>query len=217
MKQKEVTPIPPLHIRKLLESGEGDQLDYKKEVSNEHKIAKAMVSFANHKGGRLLIGVNDDRTIHGIAVEEEKFMLEKAAGFYCKPRIDIEITSWKIGKRNILEVIIPAGENKPYFALAEDQKWWAYIRVKDQSLLASKVVLDVLKKEGDGSNTLVEFSSKEKALLDYLNEHPKITLNQYCKLINISRRRATGILVNLIRMGVIRAHAHETPEFYTLS
>jgi predicted HTH transcriptional regulator len=89
--------------------------------------------------------------------------------------------------------------------------------VKDQSLLASKVVLDVLKREGNDESTVIQYSSKEQALLDYLSANHKITIAQYCKLINISRRRATQILVNLISIGVIRAHNTEKTEFYTLS
>lgn len=217
MKIKEVTAHPPLALRKLLEKGEDEVLDYKKEVTSENKIAKTMVSFANHKGGKLLIGVNDNRTIHGISASEERFMLEKAAGFFCRPEVEIRIKEWQVGKKTVLEVDIPKGEHKPYFALGEDGKWWAYIRVKDQSLLASKVVLDVLKKEGANEHTLIEFSSKEKALMEYLTKHDKITLAQFCKSVNISRRRGTQILVNLISVGVIRAHNTEKTEFYTLS
>jgi predicted HTH transcriptional regulator len=217
MKEREVTAIPPFYLRKLIDEGEGDQLDFKQEVTSENKIAKTMVSFANCKGGKLLVGIRDDKTIKGIAAEEEKFMLEKAAGFYCKPGIEIDIKEWKIGKRTVLEVSIPKGTQKPYYSLGEDGKWWAYIRVKDQSLLASKVVVDVLKKEGAGEENLVSFTDKEQALLSYLGKNSKITLNQFCRLVNISRRRATGILVNLISIGVIRAHHTEKPEFYTLS
>ena len=85
------------------------------------------------------------------------------------------------------------------------------------SLLASKVVLDVLKREGNDENTLIEYTSMERELLQYLEKNGRINLAQYCKLLNISRRRATRILVNLIRVGVIRAHNTEKTEFYTLS
>jgi predicted HTH transcriptional regulator len=190
-------------------------LDFKKEVSSEIKIAKTMVSFANHKGGRLLVGVNDNGTIHGVIAEEEIYMLERAASFFCKPAIELNITEWTIGKKVVLEVRIEDGTDKPYYALGEDNRWWAYIRVGDQSLLASRIVLDVLKKGTDDS--VVTFTSKEKALLEYLQTHRKITLNQYCRLVNISRRRASVILVSLIRMGVIREHQTEKPEYYTLS
>ncbi len=217
MKEKINVPKPPPALQKLLEKGEGECLDYKQEVSSEHKIAKTMVSFANHKGGKLLVGVTDSGTVNGISAEEEKFMLEKASGFFCKPEINIEIKEWNVGKKSVLEVTIPKGETKPYFALGEDGKWWAYIRVKDQSLLASKVVLDVLKRENNNHQTLIQYTSKEQALLTYLSANEKITLEKFCSLVNISRRRATQILVNLISVGAVRAHNTEATEFYTLS
>jgi predicted HTH transcriptional regulator len=216
MKERSEPVIPPLRLRRLLESGENECLDFKQEVSSEVKIAKTMVSFANHKGGKLLVGISDQGTVRGIAAEE-RFMLEKAAGFFCKPEIPILINEWSVGKKTVLEVTVPKGDSKPYFALGEDGRWWAYIRVKDQSLLASKVVVDVLKREGNDQQTLIKYSSKEQELLKYLSENDRITLASFCKLVNISRRRGTQILVNLISVGAIRAHQTEKVEFYTLS
>ena len=204
-------------ILDLIALGEGERLDFKKEISSASRIAKSMVAFANHKGGRLLVGVNDDKTIAGIKVEEESFMLEKAAGFYCRPEILIEIKEWQIKKKTILEVIIPEGDAKPYYSMDENDKWWVYIRVNDQSLLASKVVVDVLRRHGSGTHTLIEYTSKEKALFEYLTINKRINLKEYCKLINISRSRATKIIVNLISVGIIRSHNTEKTEFYTLS
>ena len=204
-------------ILQLISQGEGEQLDFKKEISSTTRIAKTMVSFANHKGGTLLVGVNDDKTISGVKTEEERFMLEQAATFFCKPEIQLEIQEWHTGKKTILEVVVPQGKDKPYYAKDENGKWWVYIRVKDQSLLASKVVVDVLRRQGSADNTIIEYSSKEKALLDYLSHHHRITVKEYCKLINISRWRAIKIMVNLVSVGVIRTHNTEKTEFYTLS
>ncbi len=205
------------HIEQLINGGEGEQLDFKKEISSSSRIAKTMVSFANHKGGTLLVGVNDDKTISGIKEEEEKYMLEQAATFFCKPEIELTINEWYFGKKIILEVIIPRGEHKPYYAKDEEGKWWVHIRVKDKSLLASKVVVDVLRRQGSAESTVIEYSTKEKALLDYLSKQDRITVKEYCKLINISRWRAIKILVNLVSVGVIRTHTTEKAEFYTLS
>jgi len=54
-------------------------------------------------------------------------------------------------------------------------------------------------------------------LLQYLETHHRITLQEFTKLVNISRRRATRILVNLICSGIIRSHNTEKVEFYTLA
>jgi predicted HTH transcriptional regulator len=200
----------------LIEQGEGEMLDFKKEISSVHRIARTIVSFANHFGGTLLIGVNDNGTISGIKAEEEKFMLEEAAGACCNPAVELEIREWNLKGKTILEVIIPRGDKKPYYAIDEDGKEWVYIRHRDQTLLASKVVVDVMKRQGSGEQTLIEYSDKEQALLDYLKTHHRINLKEFSKLVNISRRRAMRIIVNLISVGVIRVHQTEYPEYYTL-
>lgn len=206
-----------MHIQELLVRGEGERLDYKQSISDAGKIAKTMCSFANHKGGTLLIGVRDNKSIAGVRSEDEKYMLGLAAAFHCKPEINIIINEWSIEGKTVLECIIPEGPDKPYYAKDEDGKWWAYIRVKDQSLLASKIVLDVLKRQNSDEGTLIEYTSKEKALLDYLKENERINLTEFRRMLNISRWRASKIIVDLITAGIIRSHTTEKTEYYTLA
>lgn len=205
----------PIVLR--IEKGESDTLDFKKTISSAAKIAKTMVSFANHKGGTLLVGVNDSGTLAGVKSEDEKYMLDLAGGFYCKPEINPKIKEWEIGKKLILEVYIPEGKSKPYYAKGDDQKWWVYIRVKDQSLLASKIVVDVLKRNSAGEGSLIQYSRHESALLKHLTLSEKITTKEVCKLLNISRWRAQKMLVNLISTGIIRNHTTEKTEYFTLA
>jgi predicted HTH transcriptional regulator len=203
-------------IKKYLIDGEGETLDYKQEISSASKIAKTMVSFANHKGGVLLVGVRDNRSIAGIRSEDEKYMLDLAASFYCKPEIELELEEHNIGGKVILECTILEGELKPYSAKGEDGKWWVHIRNKDKSLLASKIVVDVLKRQSSNKGTLIKYGKNEEALLKYLEDNDRITLQQFRKMVNISKWRASKILVNLISAGVILNHTHEKTEFYTL-
>jgi predicted HTH transcriptional regulator len=205
-----------MNIKRLILEGEGSQLDFKKTITHVHKIAKTLVAFANNKGGKILIGVMDDGSIKGVkSEEEERYQILKAAHFYCRPAIEPIFSEYYIDGATVLMVEIAESDKKPHYALDEENKWWAYVRVKDKSVLASKVVLDVLKKESKGEPALIEFSSKEKALLEYLEKNERITLKEFCQLINISRRRAARILVNLVLSGVLRVHNTEKTEFYT--
>ncbi|MFN9519061.1 MAG: helix-turn-helix domain-containing protein [Bacteroidota bacterium] len=201
------------HIAK----GESETLDFKKTISSASKIAKTLVAFANHKGGRLLVGVNDNGIISGVKSEDEKYMLDLAASFYCKPEINLEMTEWELGDKTILEATVPEGNAKPYYAKDDDGKWWVYIRVKDQSLLASKIVVDVLKRNTAQTNTLIKYTRHEQSLLHYLENNQRITLKQVCKLLNISRWRAQKMLINFVSAGVLRNHTTEKEEFFTLS
>ncbi len=208
--------MTPKHIFKLIRDGESQVLDFKKTITSVSKIAKTIVSFANTDGGKLLVGVHDNKSITGVRSEEEKYMLDMAAGFFCKPAVPIKITEWDFDQKTILEVDIPRSTHKPHSAKGEDGKWWAYIRVKDQSLLASKVTLDLMRRKTIGNGTRIYYSSKEKAVLDYLSINDRITLKEICKMLNISRWRAQRMVVNLVSIGAMRLHTTEKVEFYTL-
>src|ERR1700759_829492 len=153
-----------MNLKKLIFEGEGVSLDFKKTITSCEKIARTMVAFANNKGGKLLIGVYDDGTIKGVKSEdEERYMINKAATFYASPPLEPQFEEVYVDDKLVLVVDIPESKTKPHYALAEDEKWWVYVRVKDKSLLASKVVVDVLQRSGDNEGVLIEYSAKEKA------------------------------------------------------
>jgi len=205
-----------MNIKRLILEGEGVSLDFKKTITSTHKIAKTMVAFANNRGGRLLIGVGDDGNIQGVKnEEEERYMIQKSAHFFCRPQLEPIFNEYIVDQKMVLVVDIEESDIKPHYALSDDDKWWVYIRVRDKSVLASKIVVDVLRKETKGDNVLLQYSSKETALLKFLQENERITLKEYTSLLNISKRAASRILVNLVLMGVIRIHTSEKTEFYT--
>lgn len=207
-----------MNIKKLILEGEGQNLDFKKRITNCEKIAKTMVSFANNKGGRLLVGVSDDGTISGLKSEEEdRYMLIQAANFFCKPALEPIFEEVYVDEKLVLVVEIKESDLKPHYALGEDKKWWVYIRVKDKSILASKIVVDVLKRENNDKGVFLEYSSKEKALLEYLEKNERITSREFSQLLNLSRRTTHKILVNLVLSGVINIHTSEKEEYFTAS
>src|ERR1700761_4497682 len=78
-----------MNVKKQIFEGEGVSLDFKKTITSCEKIAKTMVSFANNRGGKLLIGVADDGSIKGVKSEdEERYMITKAAHIYAKPALE---------------------------------------------------------------------------------------------------------------------------------
>jgi predicted HTH transcriptional regulator len=205
-----------MNVKKQIFEGEGVTLDFKKTITSCEKIARTMVSFANNKGGRLLIGVADDGAIKGVKSEdEERYMITKAAHLYSRPALEPIFEEVYVDDKLVLVVDTPPSIFKPHYALAEDGKWWVYVRVKDKSVLASKVVVDVLKRSTDSTGVLIEYSTKEKSLLEYLDTAARITVKEYCDLVKVGRRAAQRILVNMILSGVIRVHTTEKEEYYT--
>ncbi|MGZ3763945.1 MAG: AlbA family DNA-binding domain-containing protein [Mucilaginibacter sp.] len=205
-----------MNIKKTIFEGEGVTIDFKKTITSCEKIARTMVSFANNKGGRLLIGVADDGTIKGVKSEdEERYMITKAAQLYARPALEPTFEEIYVDDKLVLVVEIEQSNTKPHYALAEDGKWWVYVRVKDKSVLASKIVVDVLKRSTDEKGVLIEYSTKEKALLEYLDKRDRINIKEYCELLKLSRRNAQRIIVNMVLSGMIRVHTTEKEEYYT--
>lgn len=205
-----------MNIRKLILQGEGTTLDFKKTITSNEKIAKSLVAFANNMGGQLLIGVADDGSIKGVKSEdEERYMITKSAHQFCKPAIEPEFEEVYVDDKLILIVKIASSDTKPHYALDENKKWWVYYRVKDKSLLASKIIVDVIKKSVDGSGQLITYTEQEKKLFEHLAEKGRITLKEFSKLTRSSYRQAQKILVSLIISGLIRPHSSEKEEYFT--
>ena len=163
-----------------------------------------------------MIGVADDGSIKGVKSEdEERYMITRAAHLFSRPALEPVFEEVYVDDKLVLVVDIPESTTKPHYALAEDGKWWVYVRVKDKSVLASKIVVDVLKRSTGDTGVMLAYSSNEKTLLEYLQTSERITVLEFCKLLHVTRRRAQAILVDLILSGVVRIHTTEKEEYYT--
>lgn len=204
-----------MNLKRLILQGEGTTLDFKKTITSSEKIAKSLVAFANNKGGQLLIGVADDGAIKGVKSEdEERYMITKAAHQFCKPIIEPQFEEVYVDDKLILVVKIAESDTKPHYALDDQKKWWVYYRVNDKSILASKIIVDVIKKSSDTGGQLIKYTEQEQKLFQHLEQEGRITLKQFSKLTRSSYRQSQKIIVNLILGGVIKPVTSEKEEYY---
>jgi predicted HTH transcriptional regulator len=190
-------------IKKLIQEGENQHLDFKFEISDSRKIARTLVAFSNTDGGTLLIGVKDNGRISGVRSDEEFFMVQASAGMYCRPEINFESKRWVVDGKAVLEITIPRGTEYPYFAETEPGKWLAYVRVKDENILATSVHLKVWRNKTRDRGILIRYSEKIKLLLEYLETNTSISISKFCRIAFLPRASAEDILANLIYFGLI--------------
>jgi len=205
-------------IKDVLRSGEGSQIEFKKTLSQLEKVAKTLVSFANTKGGTLLIGVQDDKYVIGFGdAEEEIYMLEQATNFYCQPKVNFSIREEEIYGKQILVVEVAESNEKPHRSLSTTGEWLLYVRSGDQCLIATPLVSKALEMEKTGRAVQKAkiLTNNEKELFSFLDARKKITLKDYAKLINVSKRRAYKILIQLTLTGKLFMHDTETSTFFT--
>ena len=206
-------------VRDLIRQGEGVALEYKREVSSPYKIAKLLVAFSNNRGGKILIGVDDYGKICGVRDSMlQKMLLLSAAKEFCDPPVSPSIETLSHNGKKILLATIRESNCKPHWWVSAKGEKQIYIRVKDKNAAASIPIIKDIQmqmKVRVKSSDLSE--KKESFVVAYLKEHEKITLKEFCGLVNISKRRALRILVSLRKRGKIYLHTTGRQEFYTLA
>jgi predicted HTH transcriptional regulator len=214
-------------LRALIELGETDKVEFKRKFSGFEKIAKEMIAFANTRGGHLLIGIDDDGSIIGVASEKAEIdLVYTAAEHYCEPLIEIDIDIVPVDGEDVIAVYIPESRTKPHRLVVDGtpaanglngSSTSVYIRQGDRSVLASKEVARVMAGTHTDEPLRLEIGNVERALFDHLEKNGRVTLREFRHIVNISERRASRSLVRLVRAGLLRLFTDEGEDYYTLA
>ena len=208
-------------VLELIEKGEGLNIEFKQRFSTHEKIAKEMIAFANTRGGFILIGVDDDKSVYGIESEKSDIdLVNDAADKFCEPPVNLKIDTIEIDEKDLLIVEVIESKIKPHrlqdykkdFALNTAQ---VYVRVNDKSVLASKEMIKLLQSRTAGK-TLEKYvvGDKEKIVFNLLDQKETITVKELSKFANISDRRASRTLIKLVRADLLLIHQKDNGESY---
>ncbi len=123
-------------------------LEFKREIPKNDQIIKTVIGFCNQKGGRLILGVADDRTVVGIPEEQISKLLESldhAIYEACHPPIIPLISTQYFEDKIILIISVSSGMAKPYFRKAEGVEKGTYIRIGRSTVRATPPIIEELK------------------------------------------------------------------------
>lgn len=209
-----------MDLRALISQGEGERLEFKKKTTHPTRIARTLASLANTHGGQVLVGVADDGQIVGVRdAEEEMYQLREAAAHYVDPPLTLHFREVETeDDRIVLIVSVPESPNKPHRAQVAPGEWRGYVRVRDESVQASSLTEKILARQPPEARLeKIPLSKDELRVLDYLRtKRPRITVAEYAKLLNLSRRRAYRTLIKLTLHGYLRYHDKEQEPYFTL-
>ena len=211
--------LPALtYLQSLIREGEHQQQDFKYRVSDARKLARSVSAFANTDGGRLLIGVRDDGYLAGVRSEEEIFMMHQAAFRYCRPEPSISFDTYHVDGRTIVVCTVAPSAERPVYAFSErpqkgagrftrldkptDDKPMAYVRVRDENILATPVHLALWRYAQWPQGTMMTYDAAVRQLLDALQG--SLPLNQIVRLSRLPRPKVITLLARLIHFGVVR-------------
>ena len=190
------------YLLSLIREGEHQQQDFKYRVSDACKLAKSVSAFANTDGGRLLIGVRDDGHLAGVRSEEEIFMMHQAAYKFCKPEPSIKFDTFHVDGRTIVIATVPPSDKRPVCVQNDEGRMRAYIRIKDENIVASPVHLALWRESQKPQGSVITYNDNIKKLLDVMKGRQ--TLNQIVRLSRLPRHKVITLLARLIRFGTAR-------------
>jgi predicted HTH transcriptional regulator len=190
------------YLQELISQGEHSRQDFKYKVEDAPKLARSVSAFANTGGGRLLIGVRDDGEIAGVRSEEEIYMMHKAAYKYCRPEADINFKTCHADGRTVVIATIPPATAKPVCALDEQGESTAYVRVRDENIVASPVLIEMWKQEQRQEN-MMPYTDTESNLMEMMRLNPHQPLQVISKIAHIKRFIVIKILARLIRYDIV--------------
>jgi len=192
------------YIKRLINEGEHQHLDFKFEISDAAKIARSLVAFANTEGGTLLIGVNDNGSLIGIRSDEEYYMVKRAAQNYCKPEVFFTSKEWTLEGKKILEIKIPVSLKLPHRAPDTQGRYKVFVRAGDKNMLAAGIQIKVWKKQQAKEAVQITFNQLVKDLLALIESTPGLSVQELKARLNLSKYEAEELLSDLIVMRVIR-------------
>lgn len=201
---KDLRPIRGrYHIQRLIEQGEHDTQDFKYTISDARKIARSLSAFANHRGGRLLVGVKDNGVIAGLRDEGDIYLIEQAAGRYCRPAVQVTFTPYNVGEGLlVLKAEVDAVRPRPVCVDEGDGRMVAYLRVRDENITVPPVMLRSWRYEAEGVSAMA-LDSDQRAMLAHIAGAGHTGVAAAARACHISEARAADMAARLAAIGLV--------------
>lgn len=132
-----------------IQQGEGKTLEFKQQLPKGDQLAKTLVAFANTSGGKLIIGVDDQRQVVGVQGDEFDLMDHIASMLYsqCQPTLLPNIYLETVQGKTLIVVQVHRGSQLPYYLKSQGREQGAYVRLGATNRLASLDMIHELERQ----------------------------------------------------------------------
>ena len=106
-----------IELIELIGRGEDSRTQFKQTVTNSESVAGDLVAFSNSKGGRLIIGVNDQGTVVGLSTDDIRRINQLVSNTVTncvRPSVNPTTENVSVGGLLVMVVTVQEGISKPY-------------------------------------------------------------------------------------------------------
>jgi ATP-dependent DNA helicase RecG len=121
-----------MSLSEIIQQGESKTLELKEKLPTNDGIAKTIIAFSNTSGGKLIIGINDQREVVGLGEADIFDVQDKISSIIfdrCYPNILPEIYTANMDGKLILIIEVFRGNLLPYYLKQEGKNNGTYIRI----------------------------------------------------------------------------------------
>jgi len=164
-----------------IKKGENKRLELKEKLPSNETIVKTVIAFSNTSGGKLVIGVNDNREI--IEIDEDKiFEYEEKISSIISDLYYLtilpEIYAQNIDGKVVLVVEVFRGSMLPYYLKNKGKLKGTYVRVGSTNRLADEVMIAELQRQRFNKS----FDEEENFEFELENLNLNIIYNEFEKI-----------------------------------
>lgn len=205
-------------LQKWIEEGENVHLDFKTTITSPAKMAKNLVAFANCRGGKLVVGIEDKGYFVGVDVEGEKYELNKTANEFCTPTIPLYFEKIHHQGKFALVANVEESEQKPHYAINKKKTaQQLYVRIADECVVPPLSIKKMLENgEMNFTYRTSAYYHTQKNLVRYLKENGQITISKFAEWQRLSEHNAQRMLVDYLFEGILTL-ASKTPMVFALA
>lgn len=208
---------------RMVRSGEGLNVEFKRQAPKLERLSKTFSAFANSSGGYVFFGVTDNGDVCGLDHPTgTRDLATQVAEFHCDPILELEFTLWEPVKGSVVLIVyIGESSQKPVFAVNPNNRKdaWPFFRSDKENLPMDKQSLKTMRNVDalpieEGIGTLDRHGIK---IMNMLRDQPRSTLGRLAKSANISSGRAKKILVQLEQFGWVYSYFNESRREFSLA
>ena len=139
-----------MNVEELAKEKENKDLDFKLELPESKKAAQLVTAFYNSRGGKIILGVNDNRRLVGLKNSQKvEHKFTQIIRHWCKLDEEPKIEFIKYENKNFIVIHCPKGKNTPYFVRGESKP---RIRIGSSNVIANKEEIARLYREGSSKS-----------------------------------------------------------------
>ena len=190
--------MKPEELKKLVAQPESEELEFKSRLPDTRHLAAPISAFANTKGGRLVIGVQDDGNIVGLKDVDRATLRIEQARKAVSPTVQFETETIIIDGKPVVVVTVPMGSQSPYLAAGR-----AFHRLGDQTTPITKQVLysGITERAKSIDDFLIEIGRLSETI-ETLNRELIAAQSWERKILDMVLGGIIGAVISLLALGL---------------